>query len=257
MKRKYLLATVIASLLLATGCKKDHIGAELVKGTTFYSAIPTSTKEVVFEYNSSVSSGTLLSTRESPHPIYGNLVGNTWRVSTCASVINANSDCSGMFLTPYTTSQYYQPRPYITRIDFGEGFNTENVTSMEYMFGDCYRLTSLDLSHFNTKNVINMVGMFSNCYDLKSLDLSHFNTENVTEMVFMFSDCRSLTSLDLSNFDMSSVTQKRYMCSNLSLNSKHCTITCTETVQTELQNGTDMPTPEDGVTFTWVRPTSK
>lgn len=231
MKRKYLLATVIASLILATGCKKDYIGAELVKGTTFYSAIPTSTKEVVFEYNSSVSSGTLLSTRESPHPIYGNLVGNTWRVSTCASVINANSDCSGMFLTPYTTSQYYQPRPYITRIDFGEGFNTENVTSMEYMFGDCYRLTSLDLSHFNTKNV--------------------------TEMVFMFSDCRSLTSLDLSNFDMSSVTQKRYMCSNLSLNSKHCTITCTETVQTELQNGTDMPTPEDGVTFTWVRPTSK
>jgi hypothetical protein len=54
---------------------------------------------------------------------------------------------------------------------------------------------------------------------------------------------------------MSRVTDKSYMCYNLATNSHACTITCLLAVQTELENGTELPT--SGVTFTWVRPTSK
>ena len=289
------------------------LAAELVDGPTFRAAIPTNTTAVVFEYNSSVSSGTLLSTSNSPVPIYGNLDldGTTWRVSTSTSVMNANPNCSSMFVV----------LQYLMSIDFGEGFNTsnvtdmssmfrwcnsltrldvsnfntenvtdmggmfgacesivsldlsnfntENVTNMGYMFGAEGRnsLTSLDLSSFNTENVTTMREMFSNCGNLTRLNLSNFNTENVTDMSYMFGECYSLTSLDLSNFDMSHLgyyydndpnnweTGKEDMCSNLSYISGYCTITCPAAVQSELENGTSLPT--SGVTFTWLRPTSK
>ena len=145
-------------------------------------------------------------------------------------------------------------------------FNTENVTSMCQMFFECISLTSLNLSNFNTENVTNMSGMFGNCSSLTSLNLSNFNTENVTNMEEMFSFCVRLTSLNLSNFDMSHLVDhlgegdefysgKHGMCLALSTTSGACTITCPVAVQTELENGTGLPTSE--VTFTWVRPTSK
>jgi len=77
----------------------------------------------------------------------------------------------------------------------------------------------------------------------------------VTDMSDMFFSCSRLTSLDLSNFDMSHVANKDYMCNGLSTLSGHCTITCPVAVQTELENGTGLPTSV--VTFTWLRPTSK
>ena len=281
------------------------LAAELVDGPTFNAAIPDNATAVVFEYNSSVSSGTPLSTSNSSVPIYGNLDGTTWRVSTSASMINANPDCSYMFQGRYNSTAYSYDSS-IEEIDFGEGFNTENVTYMGGMFGACSRLTSLDVSNFNTSNVTNMNSMFywcsnltsldvsnfntsnvtsmygmfsgcsltsldlsnfntsnvtymsfmfSGCSGLTSLDLSNFNTSNVRDMNYMFGGCSGLTSLDLSNFDMSSVTGKYNMCNNLATNSHACTITCPLAVQTELENGTGLPT--SGVTFTWVRPTSK
>ena len=297
--------------------------AELVYGPTFRNAIPNNATAVVFEYNNASTSSTVLSTPDSPVPIYGYLEGNVWHVCTAADSIYANSNCLHMF--NYKTS--------LTSIDFGSGFNTSNVTSMDGMFEDCWRLTNLDLSSFNTANVTNMRNMFYNCSDLTSLNLSNFNTANVTDMNHMFflchdltslnlsnfntanvtdmhcmfyncytltslnlsnfntsnvtdmncmfcrctcltilnlsnfntanvtnmnsmlNGCSSLTSLDLSNFNMSNVTYREYMCSGLSTTSGYCTITCSAAVQSELESGTSLPT--SGVTFTWVRPTSK
>ncbi len=171
------------------------LAAELVDGGTFNQAIPDNATAVVFEYNSSVSSGTLLSTSNSPVPIYGNLDGTTWRVSTSSITMNANLNSSAMF----------GDRRNLVSINFGSGFNTANVTNMSYMF---YRssLTSLDLSSFNTANVTNMSWMFEGCSSLTSLDLSSFNTANVTNMSLMFYNCNSLTSLDLSSFNTENVT---------------------------------------------------
>jgi surface protein len=123
------------------------------------------------------------------------------------------------------------------------------------MFAYCSSLTSLDLSNFNTENVTWMTSMFIHCSSLTSLDLTNYNTANVTRMDLMFYGCSSLTSLDLSHFDMSSVTNKSYMCYGLATTSGACTITCPLAVETQLQSGTNLPT--SGVTFTWVRPTSK
>ena len=182
--------------------------AELVDGPTFKSAIPSNATSVVFEYNSNVSSGTLLSTASSPAPIYGNLVGSEWKVSTNDNRINANPNCYQMFS--------YKSR--LASIIFGAGFNTSNVTNMSSMFNNCDGLTGLDLSYFNTSNVTNMSSMFNHCDGLTGLDLSYFNTSNVTNMSGMFQACSNLTSLNISSFNTSNVTNMSYMfafCYNL------------------------------------------
>lgn len=185
--------------------------AELVDGEKFRNAIPTNATAIRFEYNKvSVASGTTLSTDSSPYPIYGNMDGTIWVVSTPAKRMNANADCKRMF--------GLWMAPNITSIDFGENFNTANVTDMSSMFSCCYNLTSLNLSNFNTANVRDMDGMFFGCTSLTGLDLSNFNTENVIYMGFMFDSCISLTSLNLSSFNTSNVTNMSYMfykCSSL------------------------------------------
>ena len=215
------------------------LAAELVDGPTFNAAIPDNATAVVFEYNSSVSSGTLLSTANSPVPIYGNLDGTTWRVSTSASTINANPYCNGMFRGRFNSTTY-RLESSIEEIDFGEGFNTENVTNMNRMFYLCFSLTSLDVSNFNTSNVTDMGWMFTECRSLTSLDVSNFNTENVTDMNYMFGECSGLTSLDVSNFNTSNVTDMGSMFS-------HCRgLTSLDVSNFNTSNVTDMHWMFDG-----------
>lgn len=199
--------------------------AGLVAGWLFNDAIPPNATAIRFEYNNaSVTTGIILSTASSPYPIYGNLDGTTWVVSTPANRMNANADCSCMFQGVYNSStNAYQSA--LTSIDFGDNFNTSNVRSMNSMFLGCGSLTSLNLSNFNTSNVTSMISIFSRCSNLTNLNLSNFNTSNVTNMCWMFYGCSSLTSLNLSNFNTSNVTNMDGMfrnCSSLTtLNLSH------------------------------------
>ena len=60
------------------------------------------------------------------------------------------------------------------------------LINMNYMFYECDKLLSIDLSNFNTNNVTNMIRMFSYCSSLTCLNLSNFNTNNVNNMSYMF-----------------------------------------------------------------------
>ena len=181
------------------------LAAELVDGWTFNRAIPQNATAVVFEYNSSVSSGTLLSTISSPVSIYGNLDGTIWKISTSASMINANPYCGGMFEGEFNDNTA-ERESLIEQIDFGDGFNTANVIYMNEMFCGCRSLSDLNLSNFNTEIVTDMSAMFSECISITNLDLSNFNTENVTNMSAMFYYCLNLTRLEITNFNTENVT---------------------------------------------------
>ena len=102
----------------------------------------------------------------------------------------------------------------LEKIDFGDCFDTSNVTDMNDMFYGCSSLTSLNLTGFDTSNVTNMAYMFSGCSNLTSLNLTDFDTSNVTGMSYMFSRCGSLTSLDLTGFDTSNVRNMKSMFSD-------------------------------------------
>ena len=73
--------------------------------------------------------------------------------------IAPNSDASYTFA--YFTN--------LKKIDFGDCFDTSNVTDMSCMFVNCSSLTELDLSSFNTSKLVNMSNMFSGCDALKNL----------------------------------------------------------------------------------------
>ncbi|MBQ6068210.1 MAG: BspA family leucine-rich repeat surface protein [Bacteroidales bacterium] len=167
--------------------------AKLIAGTAFYSKIPSRATSVVFEYRSTVCSGQTLSASDSPTPIYGNLNGTVWTVSTPADRIDAHS----------TSAMMFNGKSRLTRIDFGSGFNTANVKDMSMMFYGCSSLTSVDLSMFNTSNVsqngsTGMSGMFSNCSSLTSLDLSSFTNGTVMSVEGMFFGCSDLQSITFS-----------------------------------------------------------
>ena len=202
---------LVTMTILATGCQKEHgfDYAELVDGETFNKFIPATTTSVVFEYNKfATGDWILLSTPTSPTPIYGYLDSTVWHVTTTASAIHANPRSAKMF---YNCSK-------LTSIEFGEGFNTSNVTDMRGMFQGCSKLTNLNLSSFNTSNVNSMAAMFKGCSGLTSLDVSSFNTSNVTDMHELFRGCNKLTSLNVSSFNTSHVQRMDamfYGCSGL------------------------------------------
>ena len=118
---------------------------------------------------------------------------------------------------PTTCYAWFKNFSELMKIEGIENLNTENVTSMAYMFSSCNKLAELDVTHFNTANVKNMMYMFECCKGLSSLDVTNFNTANVTNMLAMFGRT-SLTSLDVTHFNTANVkdmTSMFYACRGL------------------------------------------
>jgi surface protein len=120
---------------------------------------------------------------------------------------------------PKTTFMWFYNMENLQSITGMSYLNTSKVTNMAYMFTNCTKLTSLDVSHFNTSRVYEMLAMFSGCTSLTTLDLSSWETSQVYSFSSMFSGCIGLTSLDLSSFNTSQVEKHMdYMfsdCTNL------------------------------------------
>ena len=127
-------------------------------------------------------------------------------------------DPSFAAVRPTSCYQWFYDLQRLENIQGLENLNTEEVTTMAYMFTRCEKLTSLNISHFNTSKVTDMNSMFQSCSRLTSLDVSGFVTSKVTDMFGMFWGCKRLTSLDVSHFNTSEVTDMGRMftgCSGL------------------------------------------
>lgn len=97
------------------------------------------------------------------------------------SVVIADENCSGLF-QGYTN---------LTGIEFGVYFDTSNVKDMSYMFKDCAKLKSLDLSTLNMDNVRKVDGMFEGCSKLSDLNPGSLDMGKL-EKVDAFVGCESL-----------------------------------------------------------------
>ena len=90
------------------------------------------------------------------------------------------------------------------------GYNdTSNVTSTEYMFQDCDKLTTIPL--LDTSKVTNMKNMFTNS---GLTTMPQLDTSNVTSMYYMFYNCLKLTTIP--TLDTSNVTDMQGMFANCS-----------------------------------------
>lgn len=76
--------------------------------------------------------------------------------------------------------------------------NIPNVTSAEYMFGDCNNLTeaSISIGSANSLRYINLAGTFSGCSNLETLYLEGFSENDyVTNLIFTWNRCSKLTEI--------------------------------------------------------------
>ena len=90
-------------------------------------------------------------------------------------------------------------------------FDSKNVEDMSNMFFYCQNLENIDFFSFDTKNVKDMSNMFFGCTNLKNINLSSFNVENVINMANMFDGCENLEIIDLSSFKNKKVTNMAFM----------------------------------------------
>lgn len=130
----------------------------------------------------------------------------------------------------------------LVSFDLGDVWNTENCTSFNWTFNQCYKLEQAP--GMNTEKAISFTGVYCNCNSLKNINCDFFNLESATgslAWVFRycyvlpkipkllntgqvnsfdnaFSDCRSLTKLSQDVLDTSGASQIQYMfkgCSSL------------------------------------------
>ena len=133
----------------------------------------------------------------------------------------------------------------LTSINFGDYYNTSDVTSMYSMFRGCKTLKTIDLSSFDTSSVTNMSYMFGvdenhTTMALTTLDLSKFNTSSVTNMSHMFSGCYYLESLDVSSFNTSKVENMSYMFGSSNVNGYGIGLSSINLNHFDLNNVTNM-----------------
>lgn len=103
---------------------------------------------------------------------------------------------------PVTCYKWFDSMVNLTEIQGLTNLNTENVTTMEYMFNNCNnkQLTVLDLTSFNTSRVIDMTYMFYGCNNLKEIVVSDaFVTTNVLKSDSLFYGCANLKKYYVSN----------------------------------------------------------
>ena len=95
--------------------------------------------------------------------------------------------------TPTTLYGFFENLTELETITGLEYLNTANVTNMRYMFYNCLKLTSLDVTHFNTAKVTDMGYMFYNCSSLTTIYASSkFVTPQVSKSFNMFYNCKKL-----------------------------------------------------------------
>ena len=99
---------------------------------------------------------------------------------------------------PKSCFSWFYDCGHLSNIEGIEYLNTSETTNMGWMFGACYYLSSIDLSHFDTRKVNNMKMMFY-CFPGQTLDLSSFDTSNVEDMNAMFHVCIYLKTIYVSN----------------------------------------------------------
>ena len=175
---------------------------------TMYTVFDTETGTLTFKYDSSKPE---TSATQRVYEVGVQAKIPTWIEHHGGSITKVVFDESFKNASPKTCYGWFYDCKQLTEIEHLDYLNTENVTSMWYMFRNCSSLTSLDVSKFDTQKVIYMSQMFFKCSSLTSLDVSNFNTQNVSHMGSMFTGCSSLTSLDVSNFNTQNVTNMSQM----------------------------------------------
>ncbi|MBR4313401.1 MAG: BspA family leucine-rich repeat surface protein, partial [Lachnospiraceae bacterium] len=99
----------------------------------------------------------------------------------------------------------------VTEIEGLNYLDTSRTKNLGYLFANCKKIESIDLSASGFDSATSVAGMFSSCNALTSVKLPTVVNSGITATNHMFSSCSSLSFIDLTGFDTSNVTNMEYM----------------------------------------------
>ncbi len=138
------------------------------------------------------------------------LVSRTYRDSTSYAWPWKNNKseitsvvCKGTLIMRGSVAQLFSGLSSCEHFDLS-GLDMSGVTSVNYLFNHCYKLTDQDLSQCMTwdlSNVTSMNFMFDNCDSLVFVDLSGWDISGITTYEFCgnFQNCDNLQEVTMSN----------------------------------------------------------
>ena len=106
---------------------------------------------------------------------------------------------------PYTMLGWFSNCTNLTTITGLENLDTSEVTSMEWLFGNCGKLESFDISNFRTPKLTDLSDTFRGLKSITYLDLRNFDVSNVINASELFYGSSYLKGLNLSTWNMPNV----------------------------------------------------
>ena len=95
--------------------------------------------------------------------------------------------------------------------------NDEEINNIEYfiyVFSNCHKLTSIDLSKFNLEKVKDLSYLFFSCIMLETIKFPTVKLNEVENFQNLFYNCTKLKSIDLSNISLSKAKNLDLMFAN-------------------------------------------
>ena len=118
-------------------------------------------------------------------------------------MVNSPNSIKGFFINSSAIS-----------INLKQGFS-KNYSDFSYMFYNCIKLISVDLSIISLEKAYYMKYLFSNCYNLESIIFPKNEIySSIHSVSHMFYNCQKLSSIDISNFCFNKTSQMQYFFSN-------------------------------------------
>ena len=126
-----------------------------------------------------------------------NEIGINNNISTVNTDNITEIDILGKITITGPANSLFDTLPKLTQINGLDNLITSNVTDMSYMFANCPKLVSLDLSSFDTSKVTFFSSMFYADTNLSSINLSSFIITDDAILDGLFDSCTNLTKLTL------------------------------------------------------------
>ena len=171
-----------------------------------YACYTTSNHTLTFYYDN------LRTSREGTYDLNTGSQDTGWETDgTNSYVTKVVFDPSFANARPKTTYSWFYGMMNLQSITGLNNLNTSEVTNMAWMFCDCFKLTTLDLSSFNTSKVVYVQGMFYGSTDLQTIYVGDgWSTAGVTSSFHMFSECSKLKGGQGTTWNSSNPTDETY-----------------------------------------------
>ena len=139
----------------------------------------------------------------------GGLTVDKWDELPFDQIIIAELDESMQYARPEDTEYWFYGYTNMTEIKHLNYLNTSEVTSMRYMFRECPKLTSLDLTSFEIDGtkLLNMGSMFFGCAMLRTIFCEGDWSELTASGSDMFYGCALLTGGNGTTYDSGNVNK--------------------------------------------------